>query len=97
TTYPLTFHFSTFPLFHFSTFPLFHFSTFPLFHFSTYFGSPLLTHLLGVPVPNGLSADGRHSETCSICFASRKSLSVIPPALWVDSFTVTFAQVTARS
>ena len=59
-------------------------------------GSPPRTNLLGVPV-SAPPAAGRHSATSSICRARSKSFCVMPPALWVDSFTVTRAHVTDRS
>src|SRR5262249_30681100 len=59
-------------------------------------GSPLRTNLLGVPA-SAPPAAGRHSATASIWRASAESLSVMPPALWVDSLTVTRPHVTERS
>src|SRR5207302_9761770 len=44
-----------------------------------------------------LFRSGRHRATSSICRASAKSLSVMPPAEWVLSLTQTLPQVTARS
>src|SRR5262249_28292443 len=59
-------------------------------------GSPLRTNLFGVPV-SAPPAAGRHKTISSILRASAKSRSVMPPALCVDSFTVTRPQVTERS
>src|SRR5213082_2259534 len=58
-------------------------------------GSPARTNLLGVP--SRAPPLGRHSTVSSILRASSKSLSVIPPAAWFWSFTITRPQVTDRS
>src|SRR5262249_45917869 len=59
-------------------------------------GSPLLTNLFGVP-SRAAPLAGRQSTASSMRRASSKSLSVIPPALCVISFTVRRAYVTDKS
>src|SRR2546427_79033 len=58
-------------------------------------GSPDRTNLFGVP--SRAPPFGRHSTDSSILRASSKSLSVIPPAAWFWSFTITPPHVTDRS
>src|SRR5207237_8644794 len=58
-------------------------------------GSPARTNLFGVP--SRAPPLGRHSTTSSSLRASSKSLSVIPPAAWFCSFTITRPHVTERS
>src|SRR2546421_8107868 len=58
-------------------------------------GSPDRTNLFGVP--SRAPPLGRHSTMSSSLRASSKSLSVIPPAAWFWSFTITRPHVTDRS
>jgi hypothetical protein len=61
-----------------------------------FLGYDAFTNLFGVP-SSPPPVGGRQSTTSSIFLANSKSLSVIPPAEWLFSFTHTFAQVTLRS
>lgn len=53
------------------------------------------THLFGVP--SSAPPEGFQRTSFSILAASSKSLSVMPPAEWVFSFTQSLPQVIARS